>query len=159
MFFLPVPRFFLSTFALSVAFSNLFVDVAGAPVCGLVPPKGTVKATYANASLSQDVVASAWYPGWLSAKYPPDTISWSKYNVMTFAFADSSVLNVEGSEILPTFVAEAKKNHANALVSIGGWTGSQYFSMAVATEANRTAFLGAVLDLVKKYDLDGIDFE
>lgn len=47
----------------------------------------------------------------------------------------------------------------DAILSIGGWTGSQYFSIAMATPANRTAFVQAVLDLVSKYDLDGIDFE
>ena len=46
-----------------------------------------------------------------------------------------------------------------ALLTIGGWTGSQYFSSAVATEANRTAFVKTVMDLVSKYDLDGLDFE
>ena len=46
-----------------------------------------------------------------------------------------------------------------ASLSIGGWTGSQYFSTAVADETNRTAFVQTVLALVTKYDLDGIDFE
>ena len=46
-----------------------------------------------------------------------------------------------------------------ALLTIGGWTGSQYFSSAVATEANRTAFVKTMTDLVSKYDLDGLDFE
>ena len=46
-----------------------------------------------------------------------------------------------------------------ALLTIGGWTGSQYFSSAVATEVNRTAFVKTVLNLVDKYDLDGLDFE
>lgn len=45
------------------------------------------------------------------------------------------------------------------MLTIGGWTGSQYFSSAVATEANRTAFVKTVMDLVSKYDLDGLDFE
>lgn len=45
------------------------------------------------------------------------------------------------------------------MLSIGGWTGSQYFSIAMATPANRTAFVEAVSSLVLKYDLDGIDFE
>lgn len=45
------------------------------------------------------------------------------------------------------------------VLAIGGWTGSQYFSTAVATEANRAAFAQAVLGLVNKYSLGGIDFE
>ena len=46
-----------------------------------------------------------------------------------------------------------------AILTIGGWTGSIYFSTAVGSEANRTAFAKACVDLVKKYDLDGLDFE
>jgi chitinase len=30
------------------------------------------------------------------------------------------------------------------MLSIGGWGGSQYFSSAVATDANRTAFANAI---------------
>lgn len=43
-------------------------------------------------------------------------------------------------------------------ISIGGWTGSGYFSPAV-TPQNRTMFVKAVLDLAAKYKLDGVDFE
>jgi len=43
-------------------------------------------------------------------------------------------------------------------MSIGGWTGSAYFSSAVAP-ANRSKFVKAVLDMVAKYNLDGVDFE
>lgn len=46
-----------------------------------------------------------------------------------------------------------------AILSIGGWTGSQYFSTAVATAENITLFVQAALDLVTTYDLDGLDFE
>lgn len=44
-------------------------------------------------------------------------------------------------------------------MSIGGWTGSQYFSTAVATAENRTAFVKSVVGLASKYELDGIEFE
>lgn len=46
-----------------------------------------------------------------------------------------------------------------ALVSIGGWTGSQYYSTAVGSAENRTAFVKTVIGLVSKYELDGVDFE
>jgi chitinase len=44
-------------------------------------------------------------------------------------------------------------------MSIGGWGGSQYFSSAVATAANRTAFAQTVMKAVSQYKLDGIEFE
>jgi len=45
------------------------------------------------------------------------------------------------------------------MLSIGGWTGSLYFSTAVGSPDNRTAFVKAVVGLSNKYGLDGIDFE
>lgn len=46
-----------------------------------------------------------------------------------------------------------------ASVSIGGWTGSLFYSANVGSEQNRTAFIKAIEGLVNKYDLDAIDFE
>lgn len=46
-----------------------------------------------------------------------------------------------------------------AILSVGGWSGSQFFSSAVATDANRTAFAEAILNVVGTYNLDGLEFE
>lgn len=97
---------------------------------------------------------------------------------------DVRVLSLEGSNpaVLPEFVREARKNvrfisspyriihtgralivslvqRVKALISVGGWTGSRYFSTAVATPQNRTAFVRTVIGFVQKYNLDGVDFE
>ena len=45
------------------------------------------------------------------------------------------------------------------MLAVGGWGGSKYFSSAVATEANRTAFAKAIMVVVSQYGLDGIEFE
>lgn len=45
------------------------------------------------------------------------------------------------------------------MLTVGGWTGSQYYSTVVSTPENRDTFANAVLGLVSKYDLDGLDFE
>lgn len=46
-----------------------------------------------------------------------------------------------------------------ALVSIGGWDGSVYFSDNVATQDNITTFVQTIVDFAQQYDLDGVDFE
>jgi chitinase len=46
-----------------------------------------------------------------------------------------------------------------ALLSLGGWTGSQWFSTNVRTAENRTAFVKTVTNIVQQYNLDGVDFE
>lgn len=90
---------------------------------------------------------------------------------------NSSVIGLADTDkqLLPAFVQTAHQNvchrpflalslltvhqRIQAILSIGGWTGSQYFSTAVATDANRTAFAQAVMALVSQYNLDGVEFE
>ncbi|KAI0360379.1 glycoside hydrolase [Trametes cingulata] len=119
-----------------------------------------------NSSVAgDDVVAYTWYAGWHGSDFPPEKLSWNKYTAVTYAFAvttpDVNVVSLEASdeELLPKFVDLAHQNNVKAILTIGGWTGSQYFSSAVATEANRTAFVKTALGLVSKYSLDGLDFD
>ncbi|KAJ7084565.1 chitinase [Mycena belliarum] len=130
----------------------------------------------ANATNEVEViVASAWFPSWSSV--PLSELSWEKYTHMVFAFAyvrqvsagavadldtrvtttNPAAISVEDAQ-LKEFVAHARNNNVSPLLAIGGWTGSRYFSTAVA-EASRTQFVQAVLGLVTKYGLDGIDFD
>lgn len=110
-------------------------------------------------------VATAWYAGWRSEEFPLSSVSWDKYTQLTYSFAettpDVNVLSLANSneELLPEFVKTAKENGVKASVSIGGWSGSRFFSTAVATEANRTAFVKTVADFADKYQLDAIDFD
>jgi len=45
------------------------------------------------------------------------------------------------------------------LISLGGWTWSENFSDAVLTEASRKTFAVSSVDIIKKYDLDGVDID
>ncbi|KAI0707540.1 glycoside hydrolase [Cerioporus squamosus] len=152
------------------------------PMCSLKPasaiatssapaPSGTAVGGAAtsgsgkNSTLGDQVVATTWYAGWHGTDFPPEKLSWSKYSSVTYAFAvttpDVNTVSLEASdeELLPRFVDLAHQNGVKALLTIGGWTGSQYFSSAVATEQNRTAFVETVMNLVNQYQLDGVDFD
>ncbi|KAJ6623753.1 glycoside hydrolase family 18 protein [Mycena sp. CBHHK59/15] len=148
---------------LTAALTNAKYRSFGPP--GALTALGLRQTPSTNSSDNLDTIASAWYPGWLSAQFPPSSLSWGKYNAMTFAFATTtpSVSNIALDDVsataLPKFVENAQKHGVKALLSIGGWTGSMYYSTAVATAENRTAFVSAVLGLVSKYNLDGIDFD
>ncbi|KAF9650142.1 chitinase [Thelephora ganbajun] len=109
-------------------------------------------------------VAAAWWAGWHPDLLPLDKVSWKKYTHMTYAFAETTPsvdeLSISGGEeLLAKFVSAAKKHKVKALISIGGWTGSRFFSTAVGSAANRTAFVKTITNLVKKHKLDGIDFD
>ncbi|KAJ7201709.1 glycoside hydrolase family 18 protein [Mycena pura] len=144
---------------------------SAAQYCALKPPSGSSPSISSgiqqgtNATDPSNVVASAWYPGWLATDFPPSSIAWDKYSAMTFAFATTTpdvstiALDDVSAQALPEFVSAAQSNGVTALLSIGGWTGSMYYSTAVATAENRSAFVNAILGLVSQYDLDGIDFD
>ncbi|KAL0569571.1 hypothetical protein V5O48_012393 [Marasmius crinis-equi] len=110
-------------------------------------------------------VSQAWFPGWHSKEFTPFNVSWHKYTHMTYAFAvpssDIKTLHLEKSEQgdLSTFVTAAKANNVKAIVSIGGWTGSIYWSSAVGSPQNRTTFIKTVTDFATQNKLDGLDFE
>jgi len=109
-------------------------------------------------------VSAAWYGGWNADDFPLSTVSWKKYTHMMYSFAettpDINTLSLAASheELVPVFVATARANGVKAIVSIGGWTGSRWFSSNIASAANRTAFAKTVLEFAETYDLDGIEF-
>ncbi|KAF6763139.1 endochitinase [Ephemerocybe angulata] len=110
-------------------------------------------------------IAAAWYAGWHAADFPLSAVSWSKYTHMTYAFGvttpDPNIIGLDISDEnrLPQFVSSAHNHSVKALLSVGGWTGSRYFSTAVGSAKNRTAFAKAITSILQKYDLDGIDFD
>ncbi|KAH0587892.1 Chitinase A1 [Termitomyces sp. J132] len=111
-------------------------------------------------------VATAWYAGWHSTTgFALSNVTWSKYTHLTYAFAETTAdvhsLDTSGSnpDLIPKFVSEAQKHGVKALVSVGGWTGSRYYSSNVANSSQRTAFVKTIVEFSKKYQLDGIDFD
>lgn len=44
-------------------------------------------------------------------------------------------------------------------ITIGGWTGSQYFSSAVADDSSRYTFATNIVAMVNAYGVDGIDID
>ncbi|KAI0263099.1 glycoside hydrolase [Gloeopeniophorella convolvens] len=144
-----------------------------APSCTLTPPnsfssKSSTSVSGGSSSSgnsSSSIVAATWYAAWHSADFTLQDVSWSKYSTVIYSFGvttpDVNTIGLQDSDkqLLPQFVQTAQQNNVHAVLSIGGWTGSQYFSTAVATDANRTAFAKAVMGVVSQYKLDGIEFD
>ncbi|KAI0777381.1 glycoside hydrolase [Trametes elegans] len=135
-------------------------------MCSLVPSKSAATLAASPTPVGGASTSSSSSSGSGNSSVGDDiNVSWSKYTAVTYAFAvttqDVNSVSLEASdeELLPKFVELAHQNNVKALLTIGGWTGSTYFSSAVATEANRTAFVQTVLGLVSKYNLDGLDFD
>lgn len=152
---------------LSFIFSS---GVLAGPVCGLTPSKPQISisgnSNSGGSSGSQsgsDVVATAWLPGWDST-FNLDLIPWQSYSHLTFSFAVTTngapyiSLDKVDSTLLTNFIARAQQEKVGAVISVGGWTGSQYFSTNVQP-SNQDAFVQAIVAMVKQYSLSGVDFD
>jgi len=123
-----------------------------------------------ESSATVEMVAAAWFAGWHAVdgvvpKFAVGNVSWDKYTSVVYSFAITTnddahfSLAPADQKLLPDFVKEAHANNVEARLAVGGWGGSQYFSPAFASEANRTASIKTLVDMVKQYNLDGIDFD
>src|SRR6267154_2659670 len=93
----------------------------------------------------------------------PDEVAAKKLTRINYAFA-----NVADGKVVEGF-AHDKENFAilnglkqqnpdlKILVSVGGWTWSKNFSDASLTKESRKIFIDSAVDLVTKYDLDGVE--
>ncbi|KAJ2791670.1 hypothetical protein H4R21_006282, partial [Coemansia helicoidea] len=91
-----------------------------------------------------------------------DKVDFSKYTHVNMAFAiptQSGTFSFDGDWFLPQVVTDLHAKGTKVLVSVGGWTGSNYFSGIVKSEGSRTTMINAMVDYVKKFDLDGIDID
>lgn len=61
--------------------------------------------------------------------------------------------------LLQEIVRRAHAAGTQVVVSVGGWTGSKWFSPAVTTADARNTFANNLAKMVWDYDLDGIDLD
>ncbi|KAJ9049820.1 hypothetical protein DSO57_1020614 [Entomophthora muscae] len=86
---------------------------------------------------------------------------------MSDPWADAEKPYCENENILGSYgqfnepdgpVRKANPN-IRVLISIGGWSFSQYFSVVASTHENRETFSKSVADFVEKYKFDGVDID
>ena len=108
---------------------------------------------------------AGYYPDWSAWTLPPESVDWSKFDVVDFAFALPTAdgrlefTQSDSSDLLMRLAAGAHKNGKRVKLSIGGWTGSKYFSTLVADPAKRTNFVNNCVQAYWSYGLDGIDLD
>ncbi|KLU84766.1 acidic mammalian chitinase, partial [Magnaporthiopsis poae ATCC 64411] len=138
-----------------------------APAPATQPGSGTGPAPAGQPTFKTGMISAGYFAGFhakRSKAFNVEQIPWSKYTDVKYSFAETASdgsLDYTGSheEEIPKFVKAAHANGVKAQLAIGGWSGSIHWGNNVATAANRTAFVKTCLDAVKKYDLDGLDFD
>ena len=93
-------------------------------------------------------------------------VSASKLSVVNYAFVDiksnRAWLHREATDTINfRRLNELKKQNPSlkVVISIGGWIWSGKFSDAVLTDTARSAFAASAADIIRKYDLDGVDVD
>ncbi|KAI7830368.1 chitinase [Gamsiella multidivaricata] len=93
---------------------------------------------------------------------PPEAIPFDKVTHVNYAF---SIVTpdfrpvFETEYLLNRVVRAAHAKNVKVLMSIGGWTGSQYFSPLAASKQGRRTFIDGAIKMVKDSNLDGIDID
>lgn len=110
-------------------------------------------------------MVAAYYPDWSVWTFPPSNLDFSRLDVVDFAFA---IVNAQygleftqynSEDTLNWLVSVAHAAGKKVRLSVGGWTGSVYFSPAVATAQGRQTLAQAMLSMYNKFNLDGIDID
>ncbi|KAJ2624642.1 hypothetical protein GGI26_001336 [Coemansia sp. RSA 1358] len=99
-----------------------------------------------------------YYPNWVTMP----TLSLAKYTHVNFAFAipaSDGSFAYDGQDSMPGLVSDLHSAGTKALVSIGGWTGSNLFSTILKNTTSRTALLNNIVAYIKTYNLDGVDID
>lgn len=81
-------------------------------------------------------------------------------DVINYSFAGikDGEISISGLPNLENFVKKAHSNNVLVVLSIGGW-GSGGFSEATRSAQLRKKLIDSIVEVVKKYDLDGIDYD
>ena len=113
--------------------------------------------------------AVGYYAGWAAYQgFTPDQIPAEHLTQINYAFAqidpDTLTIALENPAHDQKNLAALRKlrqqnQHLKLLISVGGWSDSQYFSDAVATAARRESFAASCVDFVVEQGLDGVDLD
>ncbi|KAK5994370.1 Chitinase A1 [Cladobotryum mycophilum] len=111
------------------------------------------------AAITTGPITVGYYPSWNLSQVAGTDLS--PYSHINIAFAipqtDGSIFFDES--LFGPLVSQIHGHNAKALLSVGGWTGSANFSDIVKKPATAAKFTASIINLVKKYNLDGVDID
>ncbi|KAJ1966455.1 hypothetical protein IWQ62_002422 [Dispira parvispora] len=128
-------------------------------------PSLVILATALLATLTTVVdseVVSVYYPDWRQKDMPVDKIPFEKITHLNYAFAlldKSYAVSFTSQDLLKQVVAKAKKSQVKVILSVGGWSGSQYFSSMAKSPDSRKKAIDGMVNAVSEYQLDGLDVD
>lgn len=129
---------------------------------------------------ADEPIVGTYYTDWTGSQFPPSSIDFDKFNLilyctlifyfyvneyilirslLAFAIPDEQgnlVFEDDSSKTLLKDVVDAAHGKSKKTVlTIGGWTGSKYFSQIVGTDSGRQQFASNIKSTIDEYNLDG----
>ncbi|GAA5854552.1 hypothetical protein JCM8547_004881 [Rhodosporidiobolus lusitaniae] len=117
----------------------------------------------AAASSSAPIMAQYW-PAYNSKLQAPGKVPFSYADIAYYFVTPTTSTGFEvppdqSIDDLTTFVSSAKAAGSKPVFSIGGWTGSLYFSSLTDTSAKRTKLAKDIKAFIEKYGFAGVDID
>ncbi|KAJ1647864.1 hypothetical protein LPJ64_000829, partial [Coemansia asiatica] len=113
-------------------------------------------------SMTADVLGRAnvvgYYPNWVDMP----TLNFNKYTHVNFAFAipkSDGSFAYDNQSSMPGIVSNLHAYGTKAIISIGGWTGSNLFSSILKNSVSRTNLLNNIVSYLQLFNLDGVDID
>ncbi|CEL63740.1 Chitotriosidase-1 OS=Homo sapiens GN=CHIT1 PE=1 SV=1 [Rhizoctonia solani AG-1 IB] len=134
-----------------------------APRPSSAPHPDSDNAASSNAEMKPFV--ATYFPDWTGDEFSPEKVDFKRFAWIDFAFAvpdenrQLTFTSDSSEDLLSRLVKSAHAHGSRVKLSIGGWTGSRYFSSAVSTDANRRELVNNTIQMYKKFNLDGIDLD
>ncbi|CAG8791629.1 2403_t:CDS:2, partial [Dentiscutata erythropus] len=115
-------------------------------------------------SNNSNKVIAVYYAYWKRSFLAENNLPWTKITHVNFAFAIvdnqfNPVLDAQTKIVLTSLVTYAHVAKVKVLLSVGGWTGSQYFSTLASTTESRNNFINATVTMINQFNLDGVDID
>lgn len=114
----------------------------------------------ASGAATSSPVTVGYYPTW--KRQHMTNVDFSMYTHINVGFAvprQDGSLSFDGDSFLSQLVSDFHGKGAKALISVGGWTGSNLFSGIAKNSAATDTLIRSIIDYVKKYNLDGVDID
>ncbi|KAG0151049.1 hypothetical protein CROQUDRAFT_37360 [Cronartium quercuum f. sp. fusiforme G11] len=107
---------------------------------------------------------SGYYPGYRAPLLGPESIPWELYNHVDYfvsptAESPSAEFVFDNEANVKAVVDGAKAHKVSVSLTVGGWTGSKYFSSLVATDSSRSTFAQTIAKTLTKYGFEGVDLD
>jgi len=122
----------------------------------------TLVLSFAVLSYAGNKIVVGYYPSWIKSTLPASKIQFYNLTHINHAFAwpDADGHIKKSSDLIyPVLNQLAHENDVKIIISLGGWGHASGFSPMVADSAKRTFFINNLINFIKEYNYDGVDFD